>query len=261
MAAAVVGESATQVNDVSPGHFGGDLSLRRNVVLRTDVRLQVAADLAFCNSILADQPKGFQSAEKRICEEKLMSMIGCFYALRDDDLEAIVAEPKRIKNFGARHRSTQASLTSGAVVWAKAPFRKRKTHGIRPKNPKNTMWTKPGTGFISCSRAAIGRAMARWLSFCTAAAKSTKTSGYGPPHGFTSAEVKEIAKALAALNVDELYKKANPAKFTENEIYPEIWDKEDRETCIGYVTENLTGLRDFVQKTAGSNRALIAYLG
>jgi hypothetical protein len=85
--------------------------------------------------------------------------------------------------------------------------------------------------------------------------------GYGPPHGFASTEVKEISKALEGVNVQELKEKADPAQFKANEIYPDIWDREPKEECLGYVTESLKELRKFVRKTAESNRGLIAYLG
>jgi Domain of unknown function (DUF1877) len=84
--------------------------------------------------------------------------------------------------------------------------------------------------------------------------------GYGAPHGFNSKEVKEIVRTLDQLNLDELYAKADPKTFAANEIYPNIWD-EPKEECIGYVMDNLKDLKEFLGKTAQSNRALIVYLG
>jgi hypothetical protein len=103
-----------------------------------------------------------------------MSMIGCFYALKDQDLEAIIEQPARIKK-----------------LWD-API-------FQPKPP----------------------------------------SLLGKPFG----------------------SKTDLAQFKANEIYPAIWDSEPREECLGYIAESLKALRDFVQQTAATNKALIAYLG
>jgi hypothetical protein len=85
--------------------------------------------------------------------------------------------------------------------------------------------------------------------------------GYGPPHGFTSAEVKEIDAALRALDPAALYEQADPGEFTKNGIYPEIWDSEPKEECIGYVIEYLRAVQTFISSVAQSGRALIVYIG
>ena len=58
-----------------------------------------------------------------------------------------------------------------------------------------------------------------------------------------------------------LYERADLSKFTEHEIYPEIWTKEPKEQCIGYVTDYFKELKKFVANSALSGRALIAYIG
>ena len=85
--------------------------------------------------------------------------------------------------------------------------------------------------------------------------------GYGPAHGFSSAEVKEIDRSQAMVDPAALFHGADPAEFTRLEIYPDIWAREPKEQCIGYVTEYLIELKKFVSDTAQSGRALIAYLG
>lgn len=84
--------------------------------------------------------------------------------------------------------------------------------------------------------------------------------GYGPPHAFTPAEVKEIDRALSQIDPQELYDKADPAQLSALDIYPGIWDDEPKEESIGYLTHYLKELKTFVKKTAESNRALIAYI-
>jgi hypothetical protein len=191
-----------------------------------------------------------------------MSMIGCFYALRDQDLEAIIAGPGRItKLWGAPVVEPKSPSFLGRLFGAKAPPPQKQDPWEPSEKPEEYDVDKAWHGIHFLLTGSDWEGEGPLAFILHGGREIAEDLGYGPPHGFTSAEVKEIAKALAAVNVDELSQKADPAKFTENEIYPEIWDKEDRETCIGYITENLTGLRDFVQKTAESNRALIAYLG
>lgn len=194
-----------------------------------------------------------------------MSMIGCFYALKDEDLEAVIAEPKRMK----------ALWGAGAlVVPPKSPSLLGRLFGAKPKvapQEPEISW-KPselpeeydvdkawhGIHFLLTGSDWEGEGP---LAFVLHGGREINYDmGYGNPHGFVSSEVKEIARALEGVNIDELYQKADPAKFKELDIYPQIWQHEPKEQCIGYVTEYLKGLREFVQKTASTNRALIVYL-
>ena len=191
-----------------------------------------------------------------------MGMIGCFYALKDQDLEAIIEQPGRIK-----------TLWDAPVIQPKPPSLLGKLFGAKPAAPPPEDPWKPsekaqefdvdkawhGIHFLLTGSDWEGEGP---LAFVLYGGREIKEDlGYVPPHGFTSAEVKEISKALDALNVQALHDQADPAQFKANEIYPEIWDTEPKEECIGYVTESLKELRDFVRKTAESNRGLIAYLG
>ena len=190
-----------------------------------------------------------------------MSMIGCFYALRDEDLEAIIAGPGRIKKlWDAPVVEPRSPSFLGRLFGAKAPPPQKEDSWKPSEKPQEYDVDKAWHGIHFLLTGSDWEGEGPLAFILHGGREIAEDLGYGPPHGFTSAEVKEIAKALAAVNVDELSQKADPAKFAENEIYPQIWE-EDREDCIGYVAENLTGLRDFVRQTAESNRALIAYLG
>jgi len=190
-----------------------------------------------------------------------MSMIGCFYALRDEDLEAIIEQPKRIKKLWdvpvlpPRPPSLLGRLF-GAKQPAPAPEDTWKPSEKAEQFDVDKAWH--GIHFLLTGSDWEGDGP---LAFILHGGREIKEDlGYGPLHGFTSAEVKEISKALDGLNVPALHEKADPAQFTTNEIYPEIWATQPKEECIGYVTESLKELREFVRKTAQSNRALIVYL-
>jgi hypothetical protein len=192
-----------------------------------------------------------------------MSMIGCFYALKDADLEAIIADPKRLQKLwgGDIVQPKQASFFA-RLFGAKPPPPPPKPVSWEPSEKAeasavDTAWH--GFHFLLTGTDWEGEGPTAFILH--GGREIDEDLGYGKPHGFTSREVKEIARALEKVNIDELYEKADPAKFKENEIYPDIWEHEPKESSIGYVTENLKGLREFVQKTASVNRGLIAYLG
>lgn len=196
-----------------------------------------------------------------------MSMIGCFYALADNDLNAIVDHPQRVEKLWAEELAQYERPQRAPSFWAKL-------FGIKPtaKKADNDPW-KPS---VKAEAFEVDKAWhgihflltgSDWegsgpLAFILHGGRELKHElGYGSPHGFNSAEVKEIAQALAGLDLKALYDKADPAEFTRLEIYPTIYNSEPKEECIGYVIDYLKDLREFVQKTAAADRALIAYLG
>src|SRR3954465_4335597 len=80
----------------------------------------------------------------------------------------------------------------------------------RQESRGNSMWTKHGTEFISCSRALNGKVMVRSPLCSREDARFRKTWVTARPHGFTSSEVKEIDAALRALDPTALYEQADP---------------------------------------------------
>lgn len=195
-----------------------------------------------------------------------MSMIGCFYALSDADLDAIVDQPKRVEKLWAeemaqfeRERPAPSFL---ARLFGGKSAKKVDADAWKPSAKAEAFdvdkaWH--GIHFLLTGSDWEGEGP---LAFILHGGREIKHDlGYGPPHGFNATDVKEIARALATLDLPALYDKADPAEFTRLEIYPTIYNSEPKEECIGYVIDNLKDLREFVQKTAAADRALIAYLG
>jgi hypothetical protein len=82
--------------------------------------------------------------------------------------------------------------------------------------------------------------------------------GYGPARGLTSAEVRNLSKALEGIPIDSLLRSFDPAALTAAEIYPEIWDRPPEEDDTrGYVAENYDGLRSFILDAATAGEALL----
>jgi hypothetical protein len=84
-------------------------------------------------------------------------------------------------------------------------------------------------------------------------------TGYGPPRGFSVAEVKEIAKALSFVTVEALRSRYNPQQMQQMEIYPDIWEREGEEGLI-YLLGCFEGMKNFVIGGAEQDEALVVFL-
>jgi len=162
-----------------------------------------------------------------------MSMIGSFLRLSDADLDAVVADPDSLNKL-LQYDPENKDYFDVDKAW----------HGIH---------------FLLTDSAWEGSGP---LAFILHGGREIDLDlGYGPPHGFSSSEVKEIAAALEPIQPDSLFAKADQTQFEAEDIYPSIWQHEPKEECIGYITTSFADLKKFVQETAAANRALIAYLG
>jgi hypothetical protein len=192
-----------------------------------------------------------------------MSMIGCFLAVSDDDLKGVIEEPSRINTLLGRGMDMEPAPQESP------PF--LRIFGAMQSAPPGQTWepqTPPKEFDVDKAWQGIHFLLTQseWegdgpLAFILHGGTEIEEDlGYGPPHAFTSAEVKDIAAALGPITPESLYEKADPAEFAANDIYPQIWD-EPKDECIGYVTSNFDDLKKFVQETADSGSALIVFLG
>lgn len=79
--------------------------------------------------------------------------------------------------------------------------------------------------------------------------------GYGPPQYIAPGQVKEAAKNLSNVSVDELRKRYNPEKFFDEEIYPEIWD--EGEEALNYLLSFFPDIVKFFESAAQNDQAII----
>jgi hypothetical protein len=81
--------------------------------------------------------------------------------------------------------------------------------------------------------------------------------GDAPPRVFSPAETRAIAEAFAALGEQELAARFDPARMTELEIYPEIWDRPEapgenrREWVLDAVAMVRAAVEDAVRRGYG----------
>ena len=191
-----------------------------------------------------------------------MSMIGCFYAVSDEDLEAIIEQPKRMHQLWGKPELPEAKPTFVSRLLGVKPKAASEPDGWQPSGKPvafdvDKAWH--GIHFMLTGSDWEGDGP---LAFILHGGREIEEDlGYGSPHGFTASEVKEINAALQSVNEAALFERANPEDFARMDIYPQIWTKEPKEECVGYLVEYLTGLKKFVNETAHSGRSLIAYLG
>jgi hypothetical protein len=213
-----------------------------------------------------------------------MGMIGYFYALKDEDLDALVENPNRLNKLqDPRHpppertgRLVEDPNQLNKLQGRPAPERKLSLLGrffgkkarmlaqadswspTEPPEPFDVDKAWQGIHFLLTGSRGKGAGPRAFILH--GGRRIGMNFGYGPAHGFSAAEVKQIAHALEQVDVDALYDQTDPAMLTAEEIYPNVWHDEPKEECIGYLIEYLKELKTFVTKAAQTNRALVAYL-
>ena len=85
--------------------------------------------------------------------------------------------------------------------------------------------------------------------------------GYGPGRVFSSADVRRIHAAVAAVSDEELAGRYSPESMKHADIYPNIWDRpaevgDAREYVMSYVTT----LREFLTNASRGGMGMLVYL-
>ncbi|QDU76482.1 hypothetical protein Pan97_35320 [Bremerella volcania] len=191
-----------------------------------------------------------------------MGMIGCFCALEDEDLEAIIHEPRRVHllwddSIPPRRQPSWLARLFGAKLHPETEVDSWQLSKPVSETDVDKAWH--GIHFLLTGTDWEGEGPEAFIVH--GGQEIAEEVGYGYPRGFTSQEVKEIDAVLSSMDAQNLYDNADPAEFAKYGIYPEVWKDEPKEECIGYVTEYFQQLQAFVSETAASNRAMIVYLG
>jgi Domain of unknown function (DUF1877) len=84
----------------------------------------------------------------------------------------------------------------------------------------------------------------------------TDDFGYGPPHGFTPEQTKEIAAKLEDISSEKLVSLENLKELDGQDLYCFSVDEEEVEYLRNYLGE----LKVFIAEAAKANQALIVYL-
>ncbi len=187
-----------------------------------------------------------------------MGMTGIFYALPEADAKAILERPERACCLWGSEPPSPPQPFFARLFGLKPP-----TAPIDPwrlaAEPKQCYVDKAwhGIHFLLTGTAWGGKGP---LAFIATGGESFDFEDR-ELRVIDRLQVKEIAGALAALNLDELFSAAIPANFGANDIYPDIWSSEPKEECIGYVVDFLKDLVAFMQASATGNLAVIVQIG
>ncbi len=69
--------------------------------------------------------------------------------------------------------------------------------------------------------------------------------------------LKEIVKALESVDVEKLKKEFNPAALNENEIYPTIWEDEDKDGLFDYLIDGYNAILALYKDAVGKNMNIV----
>ena len=188
-----------------------------------------------------------------------MGEIGCFWAVKETDLYAVLERPERMPQFWGGPTVRPPSLLA-------------RWFGLKQQSaPAEPPWSpleEPvefdvdkawhGIHFLLTGSDWKGSGP---LAFILVGGKEIPEGlGHGPARCFTAEEVRQIDSVLKDIDPAALYEKADPTEFSRMNIYPDIWDSEPKEECVGYVTSYLADLQKFISETAQADRALIVYV-
>ncbi len=90
-----------------------------------------------------------------------MSVIGCFRTATDAEIDALLANPERIRKVFdlPEPEAKPGYFPAFSAEHPKGPV--VRTIGNRTRKTKNLTWTRPGMGSISCSLGNPGKALLR----------------------------------------------------------------------------------------------------
>jgi hypothetical protein len=189
-----------------------------------------------------------------------MSMIGCFIAVSDADLQAIIEKPSRIDALLGMEAPVESPSFVARLFGSKAKPQVPEAPWRPQQEPREFDVDKAWQGIHFLLTGSDWEGTGPLAFILHGGTEIPQELGYGPPHGFTAAEVKTIAEALQPITSEALFERGSVEEFRKNSIYPEIW-AESKIDSIGYVTTNFADLKKFVQETADANAALIVYIG
>ena len=84
--------------------------------------------------------------------------------------------------------------------------------------------------------------------------------GYGPVRSFTVREVLILRDYLVSVDKEVLRERFLPSTFSENEIYPNVWDRSDQDDEWPYFEGAFEETVLFIRETADKGMALLIYL-
>lgn len=157
-----------------------------------------------------------------------MSMIGSYFRVNRDQLEEMLRNPEFVSKTIFKDVKGANTLEIDKA-W----------HGIHFLLTGDPWGGKPPLKYVVLGWKTLGE----------------EDLGYGPPQYINPEQVKEAAKSLSEVSMDELRKRYNPDRFFEEEIYPEIWD--EGEEALNYLLDFFLDIVKFFESAAKNDQAIV----
>lgn len=189
-------------------------------------------------------------------------MIGCFRSASDEEIEALIRKPDRIRQV----------LFNDFTGSQKKPGFLARLFGLAYEPENELIIWKPENGnedfdvdkawhgihFLLCDDPTSGDGV---LSFIMDGGRfiGRVDVGYGPARAFKKNELEEIYGAIEKIQASDLKKKCDKKKFESNNIYPFIWDEPEDE-CFGYLLSYFEKLKLFLKRTLDAGKGILVYI-
>lgn len=166
-----------------------------------------------------------------------MSMVMCLQATDDDAIDALMDDPESVEEVLDLDGDSATSTCDLDKAWHGLHYLLSGDASLEDRPTDDPLF------FLIAGGAPIGDV----------------DVGYGPVRAIRSEQTQRIAQALAAVSVDQLRSRFDPAKMTELDVYPNIWESEGM-FAFDYVARFYPQLVKFVQRASADGRGLLVYL-
>jgi hypothetical protein len=96
-----------------------------------------------------------------------------------------------------------------------------------------------------------------WLIIPENIIDKNQNIGYGPANYLLPEQVKDLNQELQKISDDDLRNRFDGKGMNKKGIYPEIWEEED---ALGFLLEHFVEIKDFYEKAAKENHAVINFI-
>ncbi len=100
-----------------------------------------------------------------------------------------------------------------------------------------------------------------WIGPLTEGTETGCVLHYGPVWCRTSEEVAELANVLTKIDRHEFRQGFMPEVMCEYNVYPAIWDEEDKDALFDYVWEHCERMVRFYRAAADAGDAMLLHIG
>ena len=99
-----------------------------------------------------------------------------------------------------------------------------------------------------------------WIGPLTEGTETGCVLHYGPVWCRTSEEVAELANVLINISRDDFREGFMPELMSEHNVYPDIWDEEDKDGLFDYVWQHYEHMVQFYRAAADAGDAMLLHI-